>query len=52
MDSYRDRRDRVLPGQYYDVETAKHYNYFRDYYSCAPRTGRYYKPIQAGLTAH
>jgi RHS repeat-associated protein len=27
-----------LPGQYYDVETGKHYNYFRDY---DPAVGRY-----------
>lgn len=27
-----------FPGQYYDVETALHYNYFRDY---APDIGRY-----------
>jgi RHS repeat-associated protein len=27
-----------LPGQYFDLETNQHYNYFRDY---APETGRY-----------
>ena len=27
-----------FPGQYYDPETALHYNYFRDY---DPNTGRY-----------
>ena len=28
-----------LPGQYYDKETANHYNYFRDNYN--PKIGRY-----------
>ena len=27
-----------FPGQYFDVETGKHYNYFRDY---EPAIGRY-----------
>jgi len=35
-----------FPGQYYDVETAKHYNYFRDY---DPSTGRYIESDPIGI---
>ena len=35
-----------FPGQYYDVETAKHYNYFRDY---DPAIGRYIESDPIGL---
>lgn len=35
-----------FPGQYYDVETGLHYNYFRDY---EPATGRYIKSDPSGL---
>ena len=35
-----------FPGQYYDVETAKHYNYFRDY---SPSIGRYIQSDPIGL---
>jgi RHS repeat-associated protein len=35
-----------FPGQYYDPETALHYNYFR-YYN--PQTGRYITPDPIGL---
>ncbi len=35
-----------LPGQYFDAETATHYNYFRDY---DPKTGRYLTPDPSGL---
>ena len=37
---------RVLPGQYFDVETGKHYSYFRDY---DPSTGRYVESDPIGL---
>jgi RHS repeat-associated protein len=35
-----------FPGQYYDSETGKHYNYFRDYDS---KTGRYVESDPVGL---
>jgi RHS repeat-associated protein len=35
-----------FPGQYYDVETGLHYNYFRDY---DPQTGRYIQSDSVGL---
>jgi RHS repeat-associated protein len=37
-----------FPGQYYDAETAKHYNYFRDY---DPSLGRYIESDPVGLKA-
>jgi len=37
-----------FPGQYYDQETGKHYNYFRDYDSTI---GRYVESDPAGLRA-
>jgi RHS repeat-associated protein len=37
-----------FPGQYFDVETAKHYNYFRDY---DPSLGRYLRADPVGLVA-
>lgn len=36
-----------FPGQYYDVETELHYNYFRDY---DPQTGRYIESDPIGLS--
>lgn len=35
-----------FPGQYFDVETGKHYNYFRDY---DPRIGRYIESDPLGI---
>src|SRR5687767_15987476 len=41
-----ERSLRVLPGQYYDVETGKHHNYYRDY---DPAIGRYIESDPIGL---
>lgn len=41
-----ERPIRVLPGQYYDAETGRHYNYFRDY---DPAVGRYAESDPIGL---
>jgi len=35
-----------FPGQYYDAETGKHYNYYRDY---DPNVGRYIESDPTGL---
>ena len=35
----------ILPGQYFDAETATHYNYLRDY---DPAIGRYFKSEPIG----
>lgn len=37
-----------MPGQYYDAETGKHYNYFRDF---DPSLGRYVESDPIGLVA-
>ena len=34
-----------FPGQYYDAETGKHYNYYRN---CNPETGRYLQSDPSG----
>jgi RHS repeat-associated protein len=44
--SIREGLIRILPGQYYDVETGTHNNYYRDY---DPTTGRYEQSDPIGL---
>jgi len=45
-DTYQFTYNLRFPGQYYDVETALHYNYFRTY---DPATGRYIQSDPIGL---
>ncbi len=45
--SLRGRRNVILPGQYYDVETGLVYNYFRDY---DPATDHYMEADPIGLS--
>jgi len=40
---------KLFPGQYYDAETGKHYNYFRDY---NPMTGRYVESDPIGVVLY
>lgn len=44
--SLRERRNVILPGQYFDAETGLNYNYRRDY---DPATGRYVESDPIGL---
>jgi RHS repeat-associated protein len=37
-----------LPGQYFDAETSRHYNYFRDY---NPQIGRYHQRDPIGISS-